>query len=144
MSGVVGGGNLGEQTKSVIALLPVASTGATHNGADIDRQGFNVGVFFFQFGAATGSPSPQTGNGKIQDSLVSGSGYADSVAGQFGGVAIAEQTADNKGVSLLVDFRGLKRFVRPVVTTVLTGGSTPTWPISVTAVLAGASETPTV
>lgn len=144
MGGVVGGGHIGEQTKSVIALLPIASTGAVHNGADIDRRGFGAGVFFFQGGAATGSPSPQTCDGKIQDSAAGGgSGYTDSTAGQFGAVAITQQVADNFGVALVVDFRGMDRYVRPVTTTVLTGGSSPTWPISVSAVLAGAAETPT-
>ncbi len=143
--GVQGGGNLGEQLKVVDGIRPIASTGAVHNGLDIDRRGFNVGLFEFASGAVTGAPTAQTYDGKIQDSAAGGgAGYTDSTAGQIGGVAITQIVANNGKETLMVDFRSMERFVRPVATTVLTAGTTPTWPINVSVVLGAAYNTPTV
>ena len=141
--GVVGGGNLGEQIKSLAMIRPIASTGAVHTGIVVDRRRFNVMLVTVQGGAATGAPTGQTANFKIQESATSGGSYADAVAGQIGGVAITEQTADDFSVTLLVDMRGMLDFVKGILTTVLTAGTTPTWPVSADTVLAGASELPT-
>jgi len=140
--GVVGGGNLQEQLKNVVAIRPIASTGAVHTGPSIDRRRNNVAVFFIQGGAVTGAPTGQTADFKIQEGDTSGGSFADAVAGQIGGVAIAQQVADDFGVELLVDMRGMKDFVKGILTTTLTAGTSPTWPVSASAVLGAASELP--
>ncbi len=142
-TGVVGGGNLQEQVKNVVVIRPIASTGAVHTSAAIDRARHNVALFFIQGGAATGSPTGQTADFKIQESATSGGSYADAVAGQIGGVAITQQVADDFGVELLVDLRGMLGFIKGLLTTTLTAGTSPTWPVSADVVLAGASELPT-
>lgn len=141
--GVVGGGNLSEQVKSVHMVRPIGSTGATHTGVVVDRRRFNVMLCTIQGGAATGTPTTQLADFKIQHAATSGGSYVDATAGQIGGVAITQQAADDFSVTLLVDMRGMLDFVKGILTVAFTGGSSPTWPVSADAVLAGASELPT-
>lgn len=144
-TGSPGQGTLGEQNKYVSGLDPIASTGTVHNGVVLDRQLFNTLIWLVQGGVVTGSPSAVTVDAKIQESDVDdGSGMTDAAVGAFGGVAIVQQTAGVFAVKLEVDYRKLKQFTRIVVTTVLTGGSSPTIPISVGTTVGAGERHPAV
>ncbi len=144
-TGSPGQGTLGEQNKYVAALDPIASVGAVHNGAVLDRELFNTLVFLVQGGATTGTPTTVTVDAKVQHGdLANGSDQADAPAGAFGGVAIVQQVAGAFAVKLETDYRKLKQFTRIVVTTAFTGGSSPTIPVSVSATVGAGERHPAV
>lgn len=140
--------DIGGYLKSVIGTPVIASAAATVNGAAIDREGHQSCVLLCQGGAATGSPSGQTANFKIQHDAVSGGSYADYTPPQGGQVgaaaaaAIAEQSADDFLVKLDVNLAGAKRYIRVVSVVTLAGGSSPLWPISSAILLGPKDELP--
>ena len=139
-TGSPAGGTLGEQIQDTSGLDPIASTGATHNGKVLNRELFNTIVWLVQGGATTGTPTSFTVDAKVQESDASdGTGMTDAAVGDFGGVAITQQTAASFAVELESDLQKLKKFVRIVVTTAFVGGTSPTIPVDVCATL-GANE----
>lgn len=140
--------NIGAYLKSVIGTPAIASDAETVNGAAIDREGHQSCVLICQGGAATGSPTGQTANFKIQDDAASGGSYADYTppqGGQVGSPAdaeITEQTADDFLVKLNVDLSGAKRYIRVVSVVTLTAGTSPLWPISSAILLGPKDELP--
>ena len=129
--------DIDRQMKMEIGIDPEDSAPATINGAAIDRRSATgsgaSAVLHVACGAATGSPSPQTVDGKLQDSLDGSGGWAD-----ISGTDIAQLTGDDEDASSpnrnLVD---VKKFIRAVVTVVLTGGSSPTIPVAATICFGG-------
>ena len=140
--------DIGSFLKSAIGTPAFGDTGSTVNGTGIDREGHQSCVLLCQGGAATGSPTGQTANFKIQHDAAVGGSYADYTTPQSGQVgaaaaaAIAEQSADDFLVKLDVNLAGAKRFIRVVSVVALTGGSSPTWPVSSAVLLGPKDEMP--
>lgn len=119
-------------------ITPKGAGSETINGTGIDRmtqgaqQGWLSCILSLHSGAATGSPSSYTVDCKLQESDSSGSGYTD-----ISGAAVTQQTAAGFG-SVAVNLKGCKRYIRAVVTVAITGGTSPTVPVSSTITLGGA------
>ena len=76
--------DIGGIIKPVAAV--VANSSGTTNSSAIDRQGYESCVLFHACGAATGSPSAQTADSKLQDSADGSTSWADiSGAAWLGG-----------------------------------------------------------
>lgn len=120
-----------------VGTVPLADTGSTVNGTGVDRTTLGNPlscVLVAMSGAATGTPTTQTFDAKLQDSADDAS-YADIT-----GAAITQQTADNGFQGLDVDLSGARRYVRAVSTVAFTGGTSPDWPVA-TAIVFGGSDT---
>lgn len=117
--------------------VPTGADG-TVNGAAVDRQDFLSCVLLLTAGAATGSPTGQTADAKIQDSADGATGWADVT-----GAAATQLTADNTESSVDVDLGSVKRYIRVVQTITLTAGTSPTWPTATILVLGGDRVLPT-
>lgn len=127
----------GPEIKNQLGTVPAASAAGTVNGTGVDRLGFNYAVLEAQTGAATGTPTTQTLDCKLQHSDVIGSGYVDVTGG-----AVAQITAVNSRKRKTIDLRGLKRYVRVVTVTAFTGGTSPTLANVCTLQLSGADSLP--
>jgi len=131
---------LGESTKVLAGLNPVALAAGSVNGLVIDRLGFEDAKVHLKVGAATGSPTAQGVSLKMQAGDASdGSDMAD-----VSGDTIAALTTDNAEGNLNVDLSGYKRYLRVVATVTFTGGTTPAIPVAVTVALGNAREIPIV
>lgn len=129
---------LAESVKVVAGIAPIARSAGTANGDVIDRLGFAGAVVHLKAGAATGAPTAQGVALKVQHGDASnGSDMADVT-----GATIAALTADNAEAQLDLDLSGYKRYIRVVVTTTFTGGTTPTIPSAVDVVLGEAVSGP--
>lgn len=109
------------------SILPGAVTAAT-NGASVDTAGYGEAVVVVSNGAATGSPSSYTFNAKVQESATGAGSWTD-----VAGAAIVQVIADNMTGEIAIErakSAASKRYIRVVATPALTGGSTPTLPIS--------------
>lgn len=130
-TGVQGPGTLGEQTFRESAF-DTEVLSASANGNDIDGLDKGTMIFSINLGTFTGTP---TFDMKVQESDEGGgAGYTDAVAtGMFSGagVAIAQKSAGDQIVDLIVDTRKLKRYKRAVVTI---GGGSPVCPTAITVV----------
>jgi hypothetical protein len=135
--------NIGALIKSIKGINPANAAAGTTNGAAIDRAGVQ-GKNFFQScvlkgacGAATGAPTTQSVNQKLQDSADGSTGWAD-----IAGAAIAALVADNTEAQVDVDLSGAKRFIRVVSLVAFTGGTSPAIPVSAEVILGPAMELP--
>lgn len=130
--------NIGAYALPQIGTAAKAAGSETINGTGIDRmtqgaqQGWMSCVLVLNVGTETGSPSSFTADCKLQESDSSGSGYTD-----ISGASVTQQTAAGFG-SVAVNLKGCKRYIRAVVTVAITGGSSPTVPVSSTITLGGA------
>ena len=116
-----------------------AGASATINGDAVDVRTSGGGgasaIVAVQCGAATGAPSAQTVDAKIQDSADGSTGWADLGAGSAAVQLTADDTfSQSAGINLTP---GNKGFIRAVVTVVLTAGTTPTIPVGATLVIGG-------
>jgi len=134
-------GDLSEQLKLMRDVDPVASTGATHTGAGIDRQTFGAGLFQIAVGVATGSPTGQTVIATLQDSA-DNSTFANATAVTGLTVLGASITTDSKVQELGGDLSSLRRYIRLSIVTTLTAGTSPTLPVSSVCALSGADLYP--
>lgn len=133
----------GAEMKNQIGTVPAASAAGTVNGTGVDRTGFRYAVLEAMTGAATGSPTTQTLDVKLQHSDTVGSGYTDfQPLGTAASGAVAQITAVNSRKRKTIDLFSAKQFVRVVTVTAFTGGSTPTLANSVSLILAGADTLP--
>ena len=129
--------NAGDYVKLQKGINPEDSIAATITGPAIDRIGFNSLVLHTAAGAATGAPSAQTVDSKIQDSATSGGTFVD-----FAGAAIATITADDSDAEKDVDLSGAKAFIKVITVVGFTGGTTPTIPVASTVALGGSEVEP--
>lgn len=129
--------NAGDYVKLQKAIDPEDSAAATITGGPIDRTGFNSCILHAAAGAASGAPSAQTVDAKIQDSATSGGSFVD-----FPGAAIATITADDSDAEVDVDLSGAKAFIKVVVVVGFTGGTTPAIPVASTLALGGSEVEP--
>jgi len=129
--------DVGAYVKPVAGINPTDSAAATINGSAIDRQGFQSCVLMVMAGAASGGPTAQTVDAKLQESDNGTSGWAD-----VSGAAVTTVSADNSSAEVDVDLATVKRYVRVVVTVGFTGGTSPTIPVASTVVLGGSDTLP--
>ncbi|HEY4112868.1 MAG TPA: hypothetical protein VGM17_02300 [Rhizomicrobium sp.] len=130
--------NIGAFIKGKPGVAPQASSAGTVNGGWTDRLGYQSCLLFAQTGAASGSPSTQTLDCKLQ----SADDNSGTNAADIDGAAISQITAVNSNASASVDLLGAKRWIRAVSTVAFTGGTSPTLLHSAAIVLGGAQELP--
>ena len=129
---------ISEDIVQKIGIKPTDDTGTTINGAWIDRKACESMLLKGYTGAATGSPTAQTTDFKLQDADdIAGNGSADVTGG-----ALTQITADDGEETLDLDARGIKQFVRMVCVTVLTAGSSPRLPVMGTILFGNTKKTP--
>lgn len=95
---------------AVVTALSPAVQAASVNGVAIDTKAFGSCAFVLNTGAIVGAGDF---GAKLQESDVSGSGYADVAAGDQVGSFAATAVADT---SAKVSYIGFKRYVRIVLT----------------------------
>ena len=130
--------DIGAFIKVQKGIDPTDDTGTTLNGGSIDRRGMESCVLHAACGAATGTPTAQTVDAKIQDSPDGTTGWADLSPAK----ATTQLVADDTEAEVNVDLSGVKAFIRAVVTTVLTAGTSPRLPVMATIVLGGRDTLP--
>jgi hypothetical protein len=129
---------LGENAKLIAGIAPALQAAGDANGTVIDRFGFLDAIVHLKVGAASGTPTAQGVSLKIQTGDASdGSDMADVTD-----ATIAALAADNAEAELNLDLSGYKQYIRPVVTTAFTGGTTPKIPVAVTVAIGNAVEIP--
>ncbi|MDB4896886.1 MAG: hypothetical protein JWN15_3148, partial [Firmicutes bacterium] len=96
-----------EGAKSVSGYAPQAASAGAIAGAAIDRFGYQSCVLLAKAGAATGTPTTQTFDAKLQDSADGTTGWADLV-----GAATTQITAANGEQHKNVDLTGARRYIR--------------------------------
>jgi hypothetical protein len=145
--------NIGAYIKASKGINPANTSAGTVNGAAIDRAGIGGGTLFHSCvlhgacGAATGSPSAQTVDNKLQDSADGSTGWADITGASTGwaditGAALTQLTADNGEAEKDVDLSSAKRYIRVVNTVDFTGGTSPAIPVAAEVVLGGSEQLP--
>lgn len=130
--------DIGAYVATKFSLAPQSmAASATANGSSVDRLGASSAVLVGLAGAATGTPTGVSVTYKIQDSA-DGSTFADvtSITDDV------ELTAVSSAVELDVDLTGLRRYIRVVATTALTGGTTPTILVAGCLILGGQDTLP--
>jgi hypothetical protein len=129
-------GSIGDIIKPVSAV--VANSSTTTNSSAIDRKGYESCVLFHACGAASGSPTGQTADSKLQSSANGTNGWAD-----ISGAAAAQLTADSTSDRVSVDLRVTSdRYIRVVNVVALTAGTSPKLPVQATVILGGAASLP--
>lgn len=132
--------DLGANVSVGSGLNPADQAAGTVNGTAIDRQvhGNPLScVLIGAVGAASGSPSAQTYDLKIQDSADGSTGWAD-----VSGAALTQITADNTLGTKDVDLSAVKRYVRLVRVVGFTGGTSPAIECGESVVFGGAHDLP--
>jgi hypothetical protein len=143
MNGPAFSRNIGALIKAVKGINPGNFSAGTTNGPAIDRAGAGGKnlhlscVLKGACGAASGGPSSQSVNQKLQDSADGSTGWAD-----IAGAAIAALVADNTEAQVDVDLSGAKRFIRVVSVVAFTGGTSPAIPSSAEVILGPPVEMP--
>lgn len=133
---------IGPEVKMAIGLVPAARSAGTANGTGVDRTGFHSMVLEAVTGAATGSPSAQTLDVKLQHSADNSSWSDFQPEGTAASGAVAQIAADSTRKRKSINLTGAKQYVRAVGVTAFTGGTSPTLPSAVVMVLGGAVEQP--
>ena len=131
--------NIFDEARSKPSVRPVSQAAGAVNGAAVDAKGYDSGLAIVEMGVATGSPTAQTVDAKIQESADGSTGWAD-----VSGASITQQTADDKSAQIRVDDleNSRQRYLRLVITVGFTGGSTPAIPIVGNIVLGRAENIP--
>jgi hypothetical protein len=129
---------LGEGVKLVIGVAPAPRVAGSVNGVVIDRFGFLDAVVHLGLGVASGTPTVQGVALKLQTGAAAdGSDMADVT-----GSTIPVLTVDSLQAELDINLSGYKRYIRPVITTTFTGGTTPAIPSAVTVALGNGASIP--
>ena len=132
--------NIGGYITTQKGTEPANQVAGTVNGAAIDRAALGMpqsATLVGACGAASGTPTAQSVDFKLQHSDASGSGYAD-----LSGAAVTQMTADDQLEYVDVDLSSAKRYIRVVEVVAFTGGSTPAIPTSSQVILGGAERLP--
>jgi hypothetical protein len=131
--------NIGAFVAVQTGVLPQAATAAV-NGASIDRAAHNMAlscVLHQVLGAATGAPTGVSVVTKLQHSPDNAT-WADYTPPGASSVAVTPAlTAVSTENSLAIDLASANRYIRPVTTPTLTGGTSPTILVAADVVLGG-------
>lgn len=134
--------NIGSRIKAVKGINPEDTDGTEIEGPAIDRTGFLSGVLHQVCGAATGTPTTQLVDAKIQESADGSTGWTDALDADGNVIAAAQLAADDTESEKDFDLSGLLNFIRVVQDATFTGGSSPTIPVASTVVLGGHHQSP--
>jgi hypothetical protein len=128
--------------KPTIGTNPIAGSAGTATGSAIDRTGFTQMTLVAAVGALTGTPTTTTVDAKVTHCATSGGTYVDwKPAGTAASGAITQMTAAGVGQKE-ISLKGAFQFLKIVTVVAFTGGTTPTAPNSVLAILSGADTQP--
>lgn len=109
-------------TNSLAAIPPQSNDGTAISGIAIDRLGADTALIIFDAAAASGSPDAAVTSIKLQD-------CDTTTAGSFDDFLTLESALDidaaAKHKSYMVKLEGAKRYIRLVVDTTYTAGTTP-------------------
>ena len=115
--------NAGAYFENKLGVVPAARSAGASNGTGFDKAGALSCKLVVLTGAATGTPTTQSATAKIQHSD-DNSTFADYTPPD-GSASVAVTAVDSTG-SVDVDLSGAKQYIRVVMTTAFTGGTTPT------------------
>lgn len=130
--------NIGAYLATRQGLPNLSQAAGSRNGVAIDRRGFSSLVLIVATGAATGTPSTQTQDVKLQESDDGSTGWTDV----SGGALAQKTTATAETRELEFNLAPTKAFIRAVETVAFTGGTTPAFPSSTTVILGGGDKLP--
>ena len=141
--------DIGSQIRMLGSVAPGDRAAGAVNGTGIDRmvaesgKGYLSCVLFVQTGAASGSPTAQTVDAKIQDSADNSTfaDYTDPTTAAA--AAITQITADSTNREKDVNLSNAKRYVRVVLTVAFTGGTSPLWECNACLALGGSATSNT-
>lgn len=136
MAGIAQRRNIGAFIGAKKAIKPTNAGAGAINGTGFDRTGEQSCTFIVMCGDASGSPSAQTVDCKLQDSA-DNSTFAD-----VSGATADQLTGDDESAYKDFNLSGLRQYVRLVVTVALTGGSTPAIPVAASLILGGSDNLP--
>ena len=130
--------DIGAHTEFNVGTTPTNDDGsAAIEGTGVDTLGKHSGTLYLATGAATGTPTTQTADCKLQDSA-DNSTFADVSPA----IAVTQVAADSGTASVDFDARARRRFVRAVTTVAFTGGTTPAWASGATILMGGHDRLP--
>ena len=130
--------DVGAYLKVVTGHPPENSLAATITGAAIERTIFMSCVLHAACGAATGSPTGQTVDSKLQQSVDGSTSWTDVTGG-----AIAQLLdTDDIEAYVDVDLGSVENYIRVVTVVGFTAGTDPAIPVQASLVLGGAKELP--
>jgi hypothetical protein len=129
--------NIGSIIKCQASIAPKNAAAGTTNGAAINRLDFGSCVLHLACGPASGGPSAQTVDAKLQESEDGSTNWTDIT-----GAAVTQLTADNTESQVDVNLLLVKKHIRAVVVNAFTGGSSPAIPTACTIVFGGARTEP--
>lgn len=139
--------NIGAYISAVTSVEPQSSTGATINGASIDRMAHNgnpLSCVLHQIaGAISGAPSTASVQSKVQDSA-DGTTFADYQSDGANTAQSVALTAQNTENSLSVDLTLARRYLRVVTVVGFTGGTSPAALVAAELILGGEPLLPSV
>ena len=128
--------DLGGAITSKFSVAPQADDGSSAiNGTGVDRRNYRYATAIVMTGATTGSPTSFTTTGKLQESS------DDSTYTDISGATVS-LTAANKLGEINVALSDKARYIRLVISTDFTGGSSPTVQVAGAIILGGAKELP--
>lgn len=119
-------------------FIDPADDASADGGTAIDRYAQNArsgkymsALLFAKVGAATGSPTAQSVTVTVQDSADGSTdwtaiGSANVHGASASGSGLAAITADNGAAYCEINLKHVRRYVRVLVTTAFTGGTSPT------------------
>lgn len=113
-----------------VSVKPGSTNDVTGAGVDMNNTDATVHAIF-TLGDATGSPTSYAQAYKLQESDTSGGTYTD-IPGATASLADAVPGTNNGNVTVIRTALRSKRWVRAFVDVTITGGSTPTVPVTVT------------
>lgn len=125
--------------------VPTSQVAGTLASAAFDRspvngaQNFDSVFLFHACGAATGSPTAQTVDCKLQECATVGGTYTDVSPA----VSLTQLTADDTSAYTKANVRNCLQFLKLLHTVAFTGGSTPAIPVSGAIIGGGAAYSPT-
>ena len=134
--------DIGAYIKTLKAFKASNASAGAINGAAIDRNDSSGGMalsceLHLACGDATGSPTAQSADLKLQESADGSTGWADIT-----GAAVTQLTGDDEQSRVSVDLSGSKRYIRAVCTVAFTGGTTPAIPVAGVVALGGFANLP--
>ena len=137
--------DIGSHVNPVGSVWPQAISGSSDvNGANtFDRVGTTTnehylsGVLVLNVGATTGTPTTFSVACRLQDSA-DNSSFADIATA----VAVTAVTTANTTATVAFNAKGLRRYLRAVVTPTFSGGTSPTVLVSASLVMGGAAVVP--
>jgi len=131
--------DMGAYIKIVKGHSPADQVAGTINGAAIERTNFKSCKLHAACGAASGAPSAQSVDSKLQESADGSTGWAD-----IAGAAVTQMTGDDEEQTVDVDLGSALNYIRVVTVVAFTGGTAPAVEVQSAVALGGSMELPAV